>query len=163
MHRSSPQFPDRTAPVLALLTIVLFALVSACARSTGTSQPEPRVAAPPDTITAADLTSNVIAKRHKESVASMLQGRTSGVLVDVNADGSISVRIRAASSFYAGSEPLYVIDGTPLTPGLGGDLRGIAPDDIESIEVLKYPPETSLYGVRGANGVIVITTRRPRR
>ena len=78
-----------------------------------------------------------------------------------NPDGSISVRIRGATSFLAGSEPLYVIDGTPIRPGYGGTLAGINPYDIESIEVLKYPPATTLYGVRGANGVILITTKRP--
>ncbi len=75
---------------------------------------------------------------------------------------SISVRIRGATSFYAGSGPLYVIDGVPVTPGPGGVLRGINPYEIESIQVLKNPAETAaLYGLWGANGVIVIKTKRP--
>lgn len=162
MSRSSPQFIGPHALVLTLLGSILLGLVPACARSTGTPQPEPRVAAPQDSTTAADLTSGVIEKRPQEPLASLL-GRAPGVLVNTNPDGSISVRIRAASSFYAGTEPLYVIDGSPVTPEPGGTLRGISPHDIESIEVLKDPAATSLYGVRGANGVIVITTKRPRR
>jgi TonB-dependent SusC/RagA subfamily outer membrane receptor len=81
----------------------------------------------------------------------------------MNPDGSISVRIRGASSFYSGTEPLYVLDGIPIQPGPRGALTGINPNDIESIEVLKHPPATSLYGVRGANGVIVIKTKLRRR
>jgi TonB-dependent SusC/RagA subfamily outer membrane receptor len=58
---------------------------------------------------------------------------------------------------------LYVVDGSPVTPEPGGTLRGVNPHDVQSIQVLRYPPETSMYGVRGANGVILITTIRPRR
>jgi len=158
MPRSSPQCPDR--PALALLVGILVSVVPACARPTTTSQIEPQ-AVPGDTIRAADLTSGEIEKRPQESIASLLQGRTPGVLVTVLSNGSLSIRIRGAASFYASGEPLYVVDGTPFTPGAGGGLTGINPHDIESIEVLKYPPATSLYGLRGANGVIVITTRRP--
>jgi len=161
MTRSSPQFAGRHALVLTLLGGILLGVVPACARQTDTQQPEPRVAAPEDSIRAADLTSGVIEKRPQEPLASLL-GRAPGVLVNVNPDGSISVRIRAASSFYSNTEPLYIIDGTPVTPEPGGTLRGISPHDIESIEVLKDPASTSLYGVRGANGIIVITTKRPR-
>ena len=54
-----------------------------------------------------------------------------------------------------------MIDGFPIQPGPGGALVGISPYDIESIKVLKDPVETAIYGLRGANGVIVITTKRP--
>jgi len=161
MPRSSLQFPDRTALALTLLVGIVLGFVSACARPTATGQAEPEAA--PPTTKASDLTSGEVEKRSQEPIGSLLQGRTSGVDVAVNRDGSLTVRIRAASSFYASGEPLYVVDGTPITPGPGGILTGINPHDIESIEVLKYPPATSLYGVRGANGVIVITTKRPGR
>lgn len=160
MARFSPQFPVRTTPALMLLAGILLWAAPACARRAATSQAEPEPA-PPEVASAADMTSGPIEKRPQEPIQSLLQGRAAGVLVDLNPDGSVSVRIRGAASFYAGTEPLYVVDGTPFTPGPGGTLRGINPHDIESIEVLKYPPETSLYGVRGANGVIVVTTRRP--
>lgn len=164
MHRSSPLFPSRTAPALTLMTAILFCLfclVPACARPTTTSRIDPQAAAPEDTITASDITSGDIEKRPQEPVASLLQGRASGVEVTSNPDGSISLRIRGAASFQAGTEPLIVVDGTPLTPGSGGTLRGINPHDIESIKVLKNPGDTALYGLRGANGVIVVTTIRP--
>jgi TonB-dependent SusC/RagA subfamily outer membrane receptor len=106
--------------------------------------------------------SGEVEKRPHESIANLLQGRASGVHVSTNPDGSISVRIRGASSFMSSSEPLYVLDGTPIEAGPNGALVGVNPYDIESIEVLKYPPATSMYGVRGANGVIVIKTKRAR-
>ena len=163
MPRSSPQLPDRTRLALTLLAGILLGFVPACARPSATPQADLAAAPPEDTIKASDLTSGEIEKRPQESVASLLQGRTSGVDVITNRDGSVSVRIRGASSFLAGGEPLYVVDGSPFTPGPGGSLTGINPHDIESIEVLKSPPETTLYGLRGANGVIVVTTKRPKK
>jgi TonB-dependent SusC/RagA subfamily outer membrane receptor len=157
MTRSSPQSPVRTALALTLLTTILLSF--ACAHQTAPRPAEPQAVPAQDTTGAADLNSNVIEKRPHESIAAMLQARTPGVDVQTNANGSISVRIRAASSFYANTEPLYVVDGTPFQPGPGGSLTGINPEDIESIQVLKYPHETALYGVRGANGVIVVTTK----
>jgi len=161
MSRSSPQIPDRPALALTLLAGILLGFVPACARPTTTSQVGPE-AAPPDTIRASDITSGEIEKRPQEPLASLLQSRASGVEVAVNGDGSISLRIRGASSFYAGTEPLIVVDGTPFSPGHGGTLRGVNPHDIESIRVLKNPADTALYGLRGGNGVIVVTTIRPR-
>ena len=161
MPRSSQKFSDHTPVALTLLVGILLCCVSACARTTTTSLAEPEAAPQEDSLTASSLISGEIEKRPHEPIESLLQGRTSGVRVAVNSDGSISVRIRGPSSFYASNEPLYVVDGTPFTPGWGGNLTGINPHDIESIEVLKYPIDTSLYGVRGSNGVIVITTTRP--
>jgi TonB-dependent SusC/RagA subfamily outer membrane receptor len=85
-----------------------------------------------------------------------------GVAVSRTASGGISIRIRGASSFMGNSEPLYVLDGIPLQPSPDGTLTGIVPNDIQSIEVLKDAPATTMYGVRGANGVILIITKRPR-
>lgn len=160
---ASEALMSRSSLPLPLLAIIPLGLALACARPTTTPQPEPQAAAPADTIRAADLTSGPIEVRPQEPIASLLQGRTPGVDVVLNHDGSISVRIRGASSFYASGEPLYVVDGSPFTPGPGGSLTGINPHDIESIEVLKSPPETTLYGVRGGNGVILVTTKRPKK
>jgi TonB-dependent SusC/RagA subfamily outer membrane receptor len=71
------------------------------------------------------------------------------------------VRIRGVASAYG--EPLYVIDGVAIEPGPSGSLSGINAADIESIKVLKDAAETSLYGSRGANGVIIIKTKKPGR
>lgn len=88
-------------------------------------------------------------------------GRFPGVWVTRTPDGGIAIRIRGATSFRGGTEPLYVLDGIPIQPGPGGGLSGINPYDIASIEVLKDAASTAMYGVRGANGVIVIKTKRP--
>ena len=101
-----------------------------------------------------------------------IQGRASGIQVtqaSAAPGGGVTVRIRGANSISSGSEPLYVIDGFPVYPdnnasGLGGDninvLSTLNPSDIESIEILKDASATSIYGSRGSNGVILITTRR---
>lgn len=86
-----------------------------------------------------------------------LQGRTSGVYV-LNTDGSpggnTMIRIRGLNSINGGNEPLVVIDGLQ-----GGNLNSLNPNDIASIEILKDASATAIYGSRGANGVIIITTR----
>jgi TonB-dependent SusC/RagA subfamily outer membrane receptor len=96
------------------------------------------------------------------SAEELIQGRFAGVQVVRLAGGGFSLRIRGAGSLMAGNEPLYVVDGVALPPAPGGALTGVDPRDIESIEVLKDISATSAYGVRGANGVIVIKTKRGR-
>jgi TonB-dependent SusC/RagA subfamily outer membrane receptor len=89
--------------------------------------------------------------------------RIPGVEVSRADGGGVSIRIRGAASFYGNTQPLYVLDGVEITPGPGGSLIGLNPHDIETIKVLKDPADAALYGVRGGNGVIVITTKRPGR
>ena len=100
-----------------------------------------------------------IQKMPVASVDQALQGRLSGVQITTanGAPGAGStIRIRGGNSINAGNEPLYVIDGIIG----GGDLNTINPSDIASIEVLKDASSTSIYGSRGANGVVLITTKR---
>jgi TonB-dependent SusC/RagA subfamily outer membrane receptor len=97
-----------------------------------------------------------------ESLESVLEGRVAGVVVEQAPGGGIAVRIRGVSSFYGSNQPLYVLDGVPYTPGPNGALTGLNPHDIESIEVLKNPADTAIYGIRGGNGVILIKTKRPK-
>jgi TonB-linked SusC/RagA family outer membrane protein len=89
-----------------------------------------------------------------------LQGRAAGVMV-VNTDGApggnTSIRIRGSNSVTGSNTALIVIDGLQ-----GGDLKSLNPNDIESIEVLKDASATAIYGSQGANGVIVITTKKGR-
>ncbi|MGX5820873.1 SusC/RagA family TonB-linked outer membrane protein [Chitinophaga lutea] len=113
------------------------------------------------------------------NVANSLKGKVAGVFVSASATGpggSSYVNIRGASSFQGNNQPLYVVDGVPIdnqtvgAPDLGnargtsrdyGDgIGNILPDDIETITVLKGPNGASLYGARGANGVILITTKK---
>lgn len=111
------------------------------------------------------------------SVDQALSGRAAGVQVTTASaapGGAVSVRIRGGNSIGAGTEPLYVIDGIPVysdnstyrpggTAELGQSanaLSSINPNDIESIEILKDASATAIYGSRGANGVVLITTKR---
>lgn len=83
------------------------------------------------------------------NITDYLQGRVPGLTV---VNGRIT--IRGINTFFGSTQPLIVIDGTP-----GGSLADINPQDIQSIQVLKDAGSTAIYGVRGANGVIVITTK----
>lgn len=88
-----------------------------------------------------------------------LSGQLAGVQVQQTSGapgGNINVRIRGSGSIGAGNEPLYVVDGYP---GIT-DLNAIDPNDIESIDVLKDASAAAIYGSRGANGVVIVTTKR---
>ena len=93
-------------------------------------------------------------------VEQLLAGRVPGVQVIRGAGGGFSLRIRGINTLYGGTEPLYVVDGMPVQTIPGRGLDWLNPSDIETIEILKDASSLSQYGVRGANGVVVITTRR---
>ncbi|QHV94524.1 SusC/RagA family TonB-linked outer membrane protein [Spirosoma endbachense] len=93
------------------------------------------------------------------SLASTLQGQAAGVQVNQKSGQpgeAMIIRVRGANSITGGNDPLYVIDGMPLD-GVGSDLNQ---GDIQSIEILKDASATAIYGSRGANGVVLITTKR---
>lgn len=89
----------------------------------------------------------------------LFAGRFPGVEVYKLASGGISIRIRGASSILGSPEPLYIIDGAKVQSGPNG-LLFLDPTEIKSIEVLKDIGSTAIYGSEGANGVILITTKR---
>src|SRR5690625_6144195 len=104
-----------------------------------------------------------------------MQGVASGVQVSSSSGtpgGGIFVSVRGSTSINAGNNPLYIVDGVPIssTPtsslSLGGQtlnpLADLNPGDIETIDILKDANATAIYGARGANGVVVITTKRGR-
>jgi TonB-dependent SusC/RagA subfamily outer membrane receptor len=109
----------------------------------------------------AGVTAQDIESHPGEPIEKILANRVSGVVVSRSAEGYLVVQIRGTSTFNSSTEPLYVIDGVPVSPGPGGALAGINPYDIESIRVLKDAASTAEYGSRGANGVIVIKLKRP--
>ena len=105
------------------------------------------------------ITSEDLDKVAVEPIERTLAAKVPGLLVSHAADGSITIRIRGASSNYGSNEPLYIIDGIAALPGPGGNLTGLNPRDIASIEVLKDAASMAFYGLRGANGVIIIKTK----
>lgn len=132
-----------------------------------------------------DLTGSVVSVGEKDfnrglvtAPDQLIQGKAAGVQVMNNSGqpgGSTTVRIRGNSSIRAGNQPLFVVDGIQLAGGStkpGANLTGLGnstssnplnylnPSDIESIQILKDASATAIYGSRGANGVILITTKR---
>ena len=118
------------------------------------------------------IKSDQIEKNRSGSVESILQGQVSGLVVSESSQpgGGSGVSIRGTNSILGGTQPLYVLDGIPVDPltdaagmtGSGGSqssLSFINPDDIDKIEVLKDAAATAIYGARGANGVILITSK----
>ena len=114
-----------------------------------------------------DLTGSVASVSAKEiravpvtGIGQALQGRAAGVQVTQTSNapgGGVSIRVRGGNSILGGNEPLYVIDGFPVYNESGANLN---PNDIESMEILKDASATAIYGSRGANGVVIITTKR---
>lgn len=133
-----------------------------------------------------DLTGSVSAVKEKDfnvglvtAPTQMLQGRVAGVNITSNGGepgAGTTVRVRGSNSIRSGQDPLYVVDGVPLditdiqpqgasVTGVGSaakknPLNFLNPDDIESIDVLKDASATAIYGSRGANGVIIVTTKK---
>ncbi len=105
------------------------------------------------------VTSDDLDRAPIEPIERTLAARVPGLMISHASDGSISIRIRGGSSINGNNEPLYIIDGVPANSGPGGNLTGINPRDIASIEVLRDAADLAFYGVRGSNGVIVIKTK----
>lgn len=123
----------------------------------------------------AQVKSEELLKNSPVSLEKGLQGRLTGVNVVSNdgaPGGGISIQIRGTNSFQGSTEPLYVIDGVPVadsnddtinfdssSPNYSNALSSLNPNDIASIEILKDASATAIYGSRGANGVVMITTK----
>ena len=119
----------------------------------------------------ASVSGQAIAAQPVADPAQALQGRAAGVQVVSNSgspggQGGTSVRVRGITSA-GNNSPLYVVDGFPLPSAVDGngnatgtEINNINPNDIESIDVLKDASATAIYGVRAANGVVIITTKR---
>lgn len=135
------------------------------------------------TVKKSDVTGSVVSIKASEltsganvNVQQMLQGRSSGVTIMQKSGepgSAMSVQIRGVTSITAGNDPLYVIDGMPVNDGAPvtgvgaffatatprNPLNSLNPSDIASIEILKDASATAIYGSRGANGVVIITTK----
>lgn len=139
--------------------VLLVGFVYGCASANNAAPlPAPSPAAVPDygTIVTSE---NIDRSTTADPIERALAAHVAGVSITRTPDGGVSVRIRGQTTLYGNTEPLFIIDGMPIQPGPGGSLVGINPRDIASIEVLKDAASTAFYGVRGANGVILVKTK----
>ena len=131
--------------------LLLAGCVAACGGKKQTSQTNPE----PATVTSEDL-----ARSPGEPIEEQLMARFPGVTVMRTSGGTV-IRIRGATSLNGTNEPLYIIDGIRVRPGLDGALSGLDPHDIAMIQVLKDAVSMVTYGGDAANGVIIVKTKRP--
>ena len=107
----------------------------------------------------ADVTAEDIRTSPARSIEQQLMAKVSGITVSRTSSGGLAIRIRGTSSINGNNNPLYVIDGLAVDAGPEGEMPEINPYDIESIKVIKDTEAMTMYGSRGANGVIVISTK----
>jgi len=134
--------------LVAILIVPLSTLLACASKQTKDTSPAPNV--------------NVGESAYGDgkSIESMFAGRFPGVTVAAAPGGGLMIRIRGGSNtFYGSDQPLYVLDDVPLPPNSNG-IVFVNPYDIKKIEVLKNPADVAVYGMRGGNGVIKITTKR---
>ena len=145
-------YPTRVLPSL----VIVSGLFVACAhRSSVGAAPSPT----PPPASGPSMRTDEDPRSPATTLEQLLAGRLSGVTVTRAPGGGIVVRMGGPTSFYSGEDPLFIVDGTPVDARTGGTLAWLDPHDIESIQALKDPGQTAIYGVRGANGVIIIKTK----
>ncbi len=148
-------------PARVLLPVGIVAgVILGCAHGRAPALPDAAANPAPPPPSPSTVTADDIARQPSVPLEQLVAGRVAGVRVTQAPGGGISVQIRGRSSLTLSNEPLFVVDGVPITPGPNGTLSWLNPHDVASIEVLKDAASTAMYGVRGGNGVIVIKTKR---
>ncbi len=145
-----------------IICVLAVAVMAGCGRA-GSQGPETPA---PESMGAVTVFIPTEADARVARVGDMLIGRVPGLEVRRLPNGSYTLLIRGPRTLRGSAqdeEPLLVVDGTPVPQGLlSSMLNTLSPHDIARIEVLRDASVTSVYGLRGANGVILITTKRPR-
>ncbi len=136
--------------VTTLLVGLSFMLVAGCSGSGETTREKPE----PNTVSGEDA-----ARTPTVRLAGLIVQRVAGITLSETSGGRIKVRVRGVTSFTSDNQPLFVVDDIPVDPEPDGSLPGVVLTEIESIKVYKYPADTSRWGMRGANGVIVVKTK----
>ena len=140
--------------------LLIAALLAGCSQAgSGTTQ----TPAPARSESGQGATANDISQSPNQPIEQQLMARFPGVVIGRTSAGDLTVRIRGGSPTLGGNTaPLYIVDGVPFAPSTDGGLSGINPRDVASIRVLKDATDLTMYGSRGANGVIVIKTKHAR-
>jgi TonB-dependent SusC/RagA subfamily outer membrane receptor len=140
--------------------LLLAALLAGCTSSGSGGSREP---APAQSGSVQGATASEISQTPNQPIEQQLMARFPGVVIGHTSGGDLTVRIRGGSPTLGGNTaPLYIVDGVPFAPSTDGGLSGINPNDVSSIRVLKDAADLTMYGSRGANGVIVIKTKHAR-
>ena len=140
-----PKVEHTFLPLLLVLTACLH-------RTAGSPTADSR---PPDTV----LTADDIRRSPGQSLEQLLLARVPGLTFERAADGHTKLVIRGKNTILGDDEALFVVNGMPLGPAVSGNLAAIDIHDIETVQVLRDAVATAAYGMRGANGVIVIRTK----
>ena len=138
-----------TRIVFIALLVGFFTLYAGCSSSGSTR----------DRTDANTVTGEEASRTPTVRLSDLIQQRVPGINLSKTPDGRVKVRIRGVTSFTSESQPLFVVDGIPVAPEPDGTLPGVTITEIDSIKVYKDPVDTSRWGMRSANGVIVVTTK----
>jgi TonB-dependent SusC/RagA subfamily outer membrane receptor len=135
--------------------LVALLLLGCSRRQSNTGAPHPQSTAGGIVITAED-----IQRSPGISLEQLLLAHVPGMTMTRAADGHMILHLRGTTTFLGNEEPLFVVNGIPLGPTATGNLGAINPRDIDTIEVLRDAAATAAYGIRGANGVILIKMKQ---
>ncbi len=135
--------------------VTLVLLLGACSHKQSDAARESRPQASGIVITAED-----IQRSPGMSLEQLLLNRVPGLTLTRGANGRPILHLRGESTILGEEEPLVVVDGIPLGPNPAGNLAAIDPHDIATVQVLRDAAATAVYGIRGANGVIIIRTKQ---
>ena len=142
----------RSVSNIAVRAGIVAAVLTACSH---TAKPKGTTAPARDV----DVTAEDMRTAPERSIEQQLMAKVPGITVSRTSSGALAIHVRGATSLYGSNYPLYVVDGLAVEAGPEGEMPGINPYDIESIKVLKDTEAMTMYGTRGANGVIVIRTK----
>jgi len=140
-------------PKVTHVCLPVLLVFAACSHRTAhRSSPDPR---PPGTV----LTADDIRNSPGQSLEQLLLARVPGLAIERATDGHAKLVLRGKTTILGDDEALFVLNGIPLGPAVSGNLAAIDVHDIETVQVLRDAIATAAYGMRGANGVIVIRTK----
>lgn len=134
------------------ITVVI--VLTACGHGR-TATPQPQSSTPPGTV----LTAEDIRRSPGQSLEQLLLARVPGLTIERAPDGHSKLVLRGKNTILGDDEALFVVNGLPLGPAVSGNLAAVDIHDIETVQVLRDAAATAAYGIRGANGVILIRTK----
>jgi len=140
-------------PKMTRVCLPVLLVFAACSHRTAQQQAE--AGRPPGLV----LTADDIRRSPGQSLEQLLLARVPGLTIERAADGHSKLVLRGRNTILGDDEALFVVNGIPLGPAVSGNLAAVDIHDIETVQVLRDAVATAAYGIRGANGVIIIRTK----